>query len=215
MENIAIVYRGFYFRNKNKKKTNSFDESILQNHIQYIYSNFKNITVFFHTYSVSDEKDAQLLELFKKYNINIKSYIFEKDINPKIYHSIIESQKVIQNFDCFDNIINLRFDLMFKKSIINTDIDLNKFNFIFRGHIPGWKKNNKVSDLLYIFPPKFNQHFITAIYSTRNITAHGDAHFIYRPLTKLINLNNINFLLEDNYSSDTDACDNPLVKICR
>ena len=51
--NLALVYRGFYKRNKN-----NFNSKIFENHLDSINSlGINNIDIYIHTYSVNDSDD--------------------------------------------------------------------------------------------------------------------------------------------------------------
>jgi hypothetical protein len=206
--NIALVYRGFYKRDKGK--TNNFNLEIFKNHLDSINSlGIKNIDIYIHTYSVNDYEDKKLLSLFLNYNL-IK-YVFEKEIKEKISYSIINSLELVDKN--YDLIINTRFDVYFIKYLSNWSINCNKFNLAFKDRKVLWIKHKKVSDLIYIFPPKYNNILISALKKSQDYRSHGPGHFIYKHLN--INENEINFMIDGFFLSNTDILLNNYIYIKR
>ena len=206
--NVALVYRGFYKRDKGK--TNNFNLEILKNHLASINSlGVKNIDIYIHTYSVNDYEDKKLLSLF--FNYNLIKYIFEKEIREKISYSIINSLELVDKN--YDLIINTRFDVYFIKYLGNWHINYKKLNLAFKDLRNAWIIHKKVSDLIYIFPPKYKNILITALKNSQNFRSHGPGHFIYKHLN--INENEINFMIDGFFSSNTDIDPNNYIYIKR
>lgn len=194
---IAIIYRGFYKRTGNK--SNNFKHTFL-NHYEKIYKYLDNFDIYFHTYSVKEKSDTKLLNLFKTNNINVKDYIFDKDIHSKIIYSIVNSTKLVK--DDYDLIINLRFDLIFLKPIIDLNIDCKKFNFLWKEPKKKWDKYHKTSDLLFIFPSQYINIFIQSLNDTIDYKNSGSAHWSYPIILESITETNINFLIEGHHHSN-------------
>ena len=230
--NLALVYRGFYKRN-GIHKTNNFNADIFKNHLDSIHSlGVKNIDIYIHTYSVNEYEDKKLLSIFENYNL--KRYVFEKNIKQKISYSIIKSLELV--YRTYDLIINTRFDVYFirplnKFNINNEKLNLffkncfivrpfNKFNIkneklnLFYKHCKDkWIKEKIVSDLIYIFPPKYKHILIAALKKSSTQTRNGNGHWIYKHLN--INENEINFMIDGFFSSNTDNQSNKYVYIKR
>jgi len=205
---LALVYRGFYKRNG--IKGNNFNIQIFKNHLDSIKSlGIKNIDIYFHTYSVNYDEDKKLLSIFKNYNL--KKYVFEKEIREKISYSMIKSLELVNNK--YDLIINTRFDVYFIKNLSDWSIKINKLNLAFKDIKKFWDTQKKVSDLIYIFPYKYKNILISALDKSNNLTPCISGHFIYNYLN--INENEINFMIDGFFSSNTDIQSNNYIKIFR
>ena len=199
--NIALVYRGFYKRAG--KKSNSFNADILKNHLDSVNSlNVKNIDIYFHTYSISKEDDDELISIFKNYNL--KKYVIEKKIQKKITYSILKSLKLVK--DNYDLIINTRFDIIFMKSLNEFNIVKKKINLCFKDLKSIWKRNKKVSDLLFVIRPKYKKILMNALEKSQNLRPRGPGHFIYKYLKTP--KDKINFMIDGFFSSNTDIDEN-------
>lgn len=214
--NLALVYRGFYKRNENKigcaGKKNNFNSEIFKNHLDSINSlgiTPLNIDIYIHTYSVNDCEDKKLLSIFSNYNL--KKYKFEKKISQKISYSIINSLELVDKD--YDLIINTRFDVYFSKYLNNWSINYNNINLAFKDVKDSWFKQKKVSDLIYIFPKKYTNILISALKKSQNFAPNGSGHYIYKDLN--INKNEINFMIDGFFSSNTDIDPNNYVYIKR
>ena len=214
--NLALVYRGFYKRNENKGrsagKKNYFNSEIFKNHLDSINSlgiTPLNIDIYIHTYSINDYEDKKLLSIFSNYNL--KKYNFEKKISKKISYSIIKSLELVDKD--YDLIINTRFDVYFSKYLNDWSINYNNINLAFKDIERSWVKEKKVSDLIYIFPKKYTNILISALKNSQNFVPHGPGHFIYKHLN--INENEINFMIDGFFSSNTDNQSNKYIYIKR
>lgn len=206
--NLALVYRGFYKRNFHKK--NNFNLDIFKNHLDSINSlDIKNIDIYLHTYSVNDYEDNKFLSLFL--NHNLKKYIIEKEINKKISYSIINSLNLVD--ENYDLIINTRFDVYFIKPLNEFNINYEKLNLLFKEQERYWNEDKRVSDLIYIFPKKYNNILTSALTKSMNCRPHGPGHFIYKHLN--INENEINFMIDGFFSSTTELQSNNYIYIKR
>ena len=207
--NLALVYRGFYKRN-GIHKTNNFNADIFKNHLDSIHSlGVKNIDIYIHTYSVNEYEDKKLLSIFENYNL--KRYVFEKNIKPKISYSIIKSLELV--YRTYDLIINTRFDVYFIRPLNKFNINNEKLNLLFKDSKYTWILDKKVSDLIYIFPPKYKHILIAALKKSSRDERNGNGHFIYKDLN--VNENEINFMIDGFFSSNTDNQSNKYVYIKR
>ena len=141
---------------------------------------------------------------------------FENEKNPKISHSIIESLKLVDATK-YDLIINTRFDLMFIKPFSYVNININKLNIPFRDNEKCWNCVRKVSDLIYLFPPKYMDRLIDSLfYSTKQIihgNKNGSGHMMYRSFHN--SFNDITFMIDGFFSSNTDIRENNFIVIRR
>jgi hypothetical protein len=206
--NLALAYRGFYKRNN--KKTNNFNLEIFKNHLDSINTlNIQNIDIYIHTYSINECEDKKLLSIFENYNL--KKYIFEEKIRKKISYSIINSLELVDKN--YDLIINTRFDVYFIKYLSDWSINYNKLNLAFKDIKKSWVRKKKVSDLIYIFPKKYNNILISALKKSTNVVNSSPGHFIYKKLN--IDENEINFMIDGFFSSNTDSQPNNYIYIKR
>ena len=202
--NIALVYRGFYKRkNKSNGKKNNFTTDIFKNHLDSINTlGIKNIDIYIHTYSINSNEDKELISIFENYNL--KNIFFEKKVSRKISYSIINSLELVDNK--YDLIINMRFDIYFTKYLNEWSIEYNKLNLCFKDVKQSWDLEKKVSDLIYILPTKYNNILISALKDSQNYRDHGPGHWIYQHLN--ISENEINFMIDGFFSSNTDIQSN-------
>ena len=168
-----------------------------------------NIDIYIHTYSVNEYEDKKLLSIFSNYNL--KKYNFEKKISEKISYSIINSLELVDKD--YDLIINTRFDVYFIKYLNDWSINYNNINLAFKDIKGCWVKQKKVSDLIYIFPKKYTNILISALKKSQDFRPHGPGHFIYKHLN--INENEINFMIDGFFSSNTDIEPNNYIYIKR
>lgn len=124
----------------------------------------------------------------------------------------IESMKQLITED-LDFIVSTRFDIHFNSPIDTWYFDYSKFNFIFREIDPHWTDDRFTGDILYGFPKKYLSSFIESI--TREHQAPyrdcADLHPIYRHLSGIVGLSNINFLFEGTHNSNN----NPFYNLIR
>lgn len=216
--NIALVYRGFYKRNNNKWSNggNCFNKYILNNNLSAIKSlNCKSIHIYFDTYEVDKENDLEMLNLFK--DTELIKFRFNKFTDQKITDSILSSIKMIDNK--YDLIINTRFDILFTESLSKFNIDVNKLNFFCKDEEDFWKRGKKTSDLLFIFPQKYSNIFIKLIKDQKFSFNSSRAHLLlYQNMienNKYLSENDINFMIEGYFSSNTDIQRNKYLFIKR
>lgn len=215
----AIVYRGFYKRKKIRKpdhrkmNNNSFDEGVLENNIKNLLYNY-DCDVYMHTYKTNDINDNNMLEVFKKYGYAVKKCEFQvfNWKHHKIGHSIVRSLELVEGE--YDIVISIRYDLMFKKDIVS-HIDVNKFNIMFKDKECSWDtEDKKVSDLMYVFPISSIESLKEALKEKMDYKDSA-GHFVYNSLCNSLGKDRIHFMVDGNYTSNTDLGINPLVKIRR
>ena len=207
--NLALVYRGFYKRDGIKK--NSFSLDIFKNHLHSINSlGVNNIDIYFHTYSFNDYEDNNFLSIFESYNV--KKYNIEKEIQLKISYSIINSLELLENKK-YDLIINTRFDIYFIRPLNELNINNKKINLLFKEQYKFWNKDKRVSDLIYILPSEYKNVLISALKKSQHLNKNGSGHKIYNYLK--VDTNNINFMIDGFFNSNTDKEPNNYIYIKR
>ncbi len=207
--NVAVQYRGFYKRDG--KKGNLFNKGIIENHVKSIMSlsNIKEIHFFFHSYSVGNQTENELKQIFNGFEL--KRFKIEHTLHPKITHSIIESLKIVP--DNYDLYINTRFDIIFLKPLCSFYLDMKKLNICFKDNEIYWNKQQKVSDLLYILPRQYIGVLIRALEDSKNVRPHGPGHFIYPYIENAQDI--VHFMIDGFFSSNTDIESNYFLKIVR
>lgn len=174
----------------------------------------------------------QSLQILDREKIELNTILFEKipdfnfDLKSKYIKNIIKYfnikkngkyNKLIEIYykQSYDLIINTRFDIIFIKKLNEFNIDKNKLNFCFKDLEEFWTDPNlrKVSDLIYIYHPKYNNILKKALYDSQNLDYNSSGHFIYNYLE--IDKRNINFMIEGFYSSNTDEYVNEYLYIKR
>jgi len=181
-----------------------------ENHKKMILSKLSKYDIYFHSHSVDDVKDKQLVE-----TLNPLKYSFDK--TNYISDSFIETNTQIQNLNGYDLIINLRFDLLFQVTFDKFNIDNGKFNFLWeeKKHYRKQLGYKKVTDLAFAMAPKYVEAFKTSLVATRLVGNRGTGHHIYPHLCDSIGEDNIQFMLSENYNSNTDNENNKHVVINR
>ena len=220
----AVLYRGFYDRKKHRRRYGImhyiFCKEVLENNVRNLLK-FYDCDIYFHTYTVNDESNNNMINIFSKMGYKPKKYIFETfyEENHSVGHSMVESLKLIEGN--YDIVISIRFDLIIYRPIVARNIkgighlDHNKFNILFKDKKDAWEgKDKKVSDLLYVFPQTFAEHLKNALIENMNYKDSA-GHFIYNPLSKCIGSEKINFMMDGYHVSNTDMKRNSLVRIKR
>lgn len=205
---VAICYRGHYNR-KGRKSSNFL--LCYENHVKNLLNLYRDFDVYFHSHSVDDEQDNNLVKLLKP-----KNYSFEK--TKYISDSFVKANEQIQTIEKYDLIINLRFDLLFQCPISNFDIDKSKFNFTWeeRKHYRISLGYRKVTDLMFVMNPDFVTPFNVACEDSRYSGGiRGTGHHLYPFLCDSIGEQNINFMVKDHYDSNTDGKNNKYLIINR
>ena len=157
----------------------------------------------------------QIVNLYKPYNIRFIDNNTNND-NDGDKHKILinsmfyENTKDIINFS--NTHINIKFviyfrlDSIFEKDISNFNFYINKFNFISYS-IPYIEEEVSNSYEFLSMPYKYIDNFYNLL---KNNRYHKNiCHLIYSKLKNIIDINNFNFIYDENYSINTR---NPLIK---
>tara|TARA_B100001093_G_scaffold454094_1_gene463197 strand:+ start:7175 stop:7804 length:630 start_codon:yes stop_codon:yes gene_type:complete len=204
----AICYRGHYYR-KGGKGSNFF--LCYENHKRMLLDYYPNSDIYFHSHSVNLNLDSKLVDLLKP-----KKYSFKK--TTYISDSFIETNNQIDLDENYDIVLNLRFDLMFQRPILDFFIDSSKFNFTWeeRKHYRVSLGYHKVTDLMFAMNTDYINHFNNACIDSRfNGGIRGTGHHLYPFLCESIGEENINFMVDDHYDSNTDGKNNKYLLINR
>lgn len=198
---VALCYRGHYYRTK-AKGSNFF--LCYENHQQMLFNHLPNSDVYFHSHSTGIKNDNNLIELLRPIKYSFQKTEFISD-------SFIESNNQIDNLNEYDLILNLRFDLLFQVPITEFDIDSSKFNFTWeeKKHYRKSLGYRKVTDLMFAMNPRYVNDFNNACVDSRfSGGIRGTGHHLYPELCQSIGEENINFMLKENYDSNTDGKNN-------
>lgn len=207
----AICYRGHYYREE-PHGSNFFLN--FENNKEMLWDCFSEYDVFFHTYSVNEQLDTELINL-----INPKNYEIETNNSTEIRNSILKVNSLVTQQ--YDFVVNLRFDLLFNASFNKFDVEYNKFNFLWRERRPMWIKKGATSDFLFAYDSIFCEKFYEAygkLYDAmlNENNPRRDGHLIYNTLKNIIHINDINFLIKDYVQSGkADSLENDYIKLNR
>ena len=200
---VAVCYRGHYIRDvvRDKKKKfkgthriNFFEN--LKNHQKMLLNSFDDLEVFLHTYTVDEETDIKLIK-----SLSPTKYIIDKNTSKYVNTSIKCVNELIDP-EKFDFIINLRFDIVFKKKFTNQQLVPNKFNFLFKDVERFWKTQKRVSDLLYSFDSKFHFNFQCGLNNRKSLFANRIPHMLFTGMLECgCNSSDLGFLVEGFHSS--------------
>jgi hypothetical protein len=150
----------------------------------------KHNDVFVHLTTYSHQKQQELISMYDPENYNI----IENFRDSYMQGTYIKSLENLIDEE-IDIVFSCRFDIVFKKTIEDMNVDENKFNAIFREK--GWAHKNYTSDIFFIFPKLMISDIIesiNALYSYDTNGLHGLAH----QLSKKISYDNINIMDEED-----------------
>ncbi len=199
---IALLLRGLtclenYIHHTGKVYNINYKNNLYN--IQYLINNLKQ----------NHQVDIYISTLTSKLNDQVIS-----DFNPKTH---IFLDKLTNQSDClkaglelikehYDFVIVTRFDLKLKSNILDLRIDYDKFNLLWREQT----KDHRVNDCIHLFNYKFLNEFIKAL---NDCPYKKCIHHIIPHLN--INQDDIHFIYEDYYDSNSDKQENPVYEIER
>ncbi len=172
-----------------------------ENHYEKIinpYKKFSEVNVFFTTYNSELKND--LIDCYKP-----SSSLILNGYNHTMRSTYIKSiQNLINSSTVVDFYICTRFDIKFYNSLINWNFDYNKFNFLFKESW-GAESRIEVSDVLFAFPKKYLEAFLTAIINAdknpRRPECLGELHYIYDFIVNEIGKENTHFITDELQST--------------
>jgi len=93
------------------------------------------------------------------------------------------------------------------------NINNKKINLLFKEQKKFWNKDKRVSDLIYILPSEYKNVLISALKKSQHLNKTAAGHYIYNYLD--VNTNNINFMIDGFFDSNTDKQSNNYIYIKR
>jgi hypothetical protein len=114
--------------------------------------------------------------------------------------------RLIQDCNDIDLVIFTRFDIYFNKKIAFENINLSKFNFLFREHnLDCWNQHKYTTDNFYIWPYIMTDSVQVSLTDSFNYNDYHDSHALYRYLIHKISEEDIHFISNDFELSDTNS----------
>lgn len=114
--------------------------------------------------------------------------------------------RLIQDRDDIDLVIFTRFDIHFKKKIVFDNINLSKFNFLFReDNVHCWNQHKYTTDNFYIWPYIMTDIVKVSLIESFNYNDYRDSHALYRYLINRISEEDIHFVSDTFELSDTNS----------
>lgn len=112
-----------------------------------------------------------------------------------------------------DFIIITRFDIEFKKPIIEWNIDYGKFNVLFREKDFWHGGYEFTTDVIFLFPAKYLQALIDGVYQLRSCPPREfhDMHGTYKNVKTILGDENMHFITDDYHYTH----ENPIFKLLR
>lgn len=179
------------------------------------------IDIFIGTYN--NAKSQEILESYKALEIADRVKVVECAFFPiggPEYNQRDCCKKALQllkqNGHLYDQIILTRFDLEYKKSISEMNIDNNKINILWKELEHAWKAHKRICDVFFVFNATYLPAFMIACERQRDRT---NLHKIYNWLLTYVGQDSsqIHFLTGDNefYDSNSDKYENPFYVVLR
>jgi hypothetical protein len=115
------------------------------------------VDVYFHTWPSHIPFEAELVKHLKpiKHKISNRGSLDSPGVDSRV-----EALKLIVGPETYDAIVMTRFELLFSRSLDMLPLQPHKVNVPFREiSEESYRKDCRVSDLLYVFPPKYLELF--------------------------------------------------------
>jgi len=153
------------------------------------------VDILLSTYKVDDEIiEKEIYNMIKPNHVQLSDI---KGSNSKT--TKLATFKLLEDKD-YDFVIMTRTDLHFSEIIFNTDIDYNKFNFLF--HEKSQKSKNLTCDNFYAWPYNITGEVKKSFESCPKLNSH-DTHQLYSTLSKNIPIETIHYIAgEEEHLSD-------------
>jgi len=214
---FGISKLGSYDHWDNKHKFSIDYRHSLDNYRKVLINHFikegYQIDFFISTYHSNIEKDLMIDFAPKKYAFTMfKPGMSNHTGRNMHFTNVLNLAKTysIQNKFNYDLVIATRFDMMFKRSLSDSRILYDKFNISFmleHMNLPA-EDLPRIDDNLYIFNGRFLSPLLLALSQfNQNISYH----LVYKYITRVINKNDINFMLNGNVFMR----DNPIYYLVR
>jgi len=212
---IALCLKGVhYIPNRIDFKNSNIKDTI-------IYGN--NVDVFIYSYDT--DRREELISFYnpKEYHFVDNTPIFKEFVdtkNNRQVRNLKTTNGVLKMIDPdkYDFVVLTRFDIIFKKRIFDFNVDLDKINICFKDIKTEWDSFMKVGDNLFIIPTKMLNFFIQSIDElivgsqnlNEKIWGKSVLHCILMKLTNYITIDDINFMVDGYFSSNTRHFENPI-----
>jgi hypothetical protein len=166
-----------------------------------------SVKLYFSSYPFEDKDvEKEFFDLVEPDDI-----VYSELKNSNAFTSKAALFKTFINDTSVDTIIYTRVDMHWNKKFIDTNIDYDKFNFLFREK-DWWESHMYACDNLYIFPQHMSEVTLRSMLEDHASPAMSiHKHELPRYLTKYIGYNQINFMTEEHQYSDM----NDLYTLCR
>lgn len=198
MENkkIALLFFGMSvnpeYRHWGNMTVNVHWKNSYENYKKYIFNFFENkgyeIDVYFTTNKLSNKEKTELCKTYNPIKYNFVDNHTDKRIsrNTKIKNVVELCLSTDINYDL---VLITRFDLLFKKNFVNSNIKLNKFNLVSKLEEP-----SLICDNFYLFPYKYLSDFVNVI----NKNKYNSFHEIKNDIENINGKQFVNYILNNN-----------------
>lgn len=166
-----------------------------------IYNPLKeNNELFIYTTTYGHEHINTLLDTYKP---NKNQILPENNSHQRLTY--IKALELIEN-ENLDIVITTRYDIDFHKKITEINLDLTKFNFLFK-ELNTWSDHRFVDDNLFVFPFKYLEKFKESILEIH----HGEfkqfnfLHNVYKPLLNRIGEDNLHITSPEHELSHSNS----------
>ena len=143
---------------------------------------------------------------------DVRIYIatYQNDLEKEllsVYGDLLKRHFIFQN-----DIIMTRFDLHYKKNILNMNIQWDRINLLWKETLKMWNDHRRVSDIFHVFPIKFYKPFLDAVAAIKD---RSNLHKLYRGLLEHgIDQGDIH-MMEDRFYDSSPKHINPVLMIIR
>jgi len=159
--------------------------------------NEHQVDILLSTYKVDDASIEQsIYQMVKPDHVKISDL---KNSNSKT--TKLATFELLKDKD-YDFVIMTRTDLHFSEMMIDTDINYNKFNFLF--HEKSQKSSNLTCDNFYAWPYRMTEQVKKSFETCPKLNSH-DTHQLYNSLSKNIPVDEIHYISgEEEFLSDVN-----------
>lgn len=210
---VAILLRGNTFVEKDRygfpMDARDNVASLLENFILPIRALYPEAKLYLATY------DSPILADLTTQFEPCEPIILEAEDSSQIETFKVALKHIFETND-FDALIATRFDLAFRKSFSdwNLDIDDSTIYFPWKESLIGWRDHQRVGDAVHVIGRRVTNDFYSALIMNQ-LARRRDIHLLYYFLRLMTG--NIRFIEPGYWDSNTlfanPECDNPLYRI--
>jgi hypothetical protein len=174
-----------------------------------------DVKLFFSSYPFEDKAiEQEFYDMVKPDKI-----VFSQLAGSDAFTSKTALFQTFMNDSSVDTIIYTRADMHWNKKFIDTNINYDRFNFLFKER-DWWQSHMYACDNLYIFPQHMSEATLRAMLDDHASPAKSiHKHELPRFLMRYINPDQINFMSKEHQYSDMNnfytLCRNELRPECR